>query len=244
VKLSELVDHYLRNAGQVRPLPDLDQLRAEMLRDRNQALARYSAGAVEERPRNDGRFDSVVVVRNGKGLGTGFFVAPDVVLTNYHVVEDAAYVEMTQYDKQETFGRVIARDAHLDLALIRVQSRGKPVRFYSGNRLDLGQAVEIIGHPRGLEFSITRGVVSAIRRHASISFPDARGKDVMYVQTDAAMNPGNSGGPLFLGDQVIGVNTWGIQKSIAEGLNFSVHYSEVLQFLKDHLPGFGPVAAR
>ena len=148
------------------------------------------------------------------------------------------YVEMKMYDGQETFGRVLGKDVRLDLALVKVQSRGKPVRFYTKNTIDPGSTVEAIGHPKRQEFSITRGIVSAIRKHFSISLPRGSGDEVLYIQTDAPINPGNSGGPLFFEDNVIGVNTWGKSKSISEGLNFSVHYSEVLNFLKEHLPGF------
>lgn len=95
--------------------------------------------------------------------------------------------------------------------------------------------MEAIGHPRGKEFTITRGIVSAIRKTFSINLPRGAGDEVLYIQTDTPINPGNSGGPLFLGDRVIGVNTWGERQS--EGLNFSVHYSEVLAFLREHLPG-------
>jgi len=126
----------------------------------------------------------------------------------------------------------------LDLALIKVQSRGRPVRFYTDKTIDLGKTVEAIGHPRGLEFSITRGVVSAVRQRPGINLSGGGGKDVLYIQTDVPINPGNSGGPLFLGDRVIGVNAFGARKDTAEGLNFAVHYSEVLEFLREHLPGF------
>ena len=98
-----------------------------------------------------------------------------------------------------------------------------------------------------MEFSITRGIVSSIRRHDNINIGSVRnssgklgggGKGVLFVQTDAPINPGNSGGPLFLGDKVIGVNTWGLSTQIAEGMNFSIHYSEVLEFIKEYLPEF------
>ena len=110
-----------------------------------------------------------------------------------------------------------------------MQARGRPVAFYRERTLPLGAEVEVIGHPEGFEFSITRGIVSALRRVANIR--GVGGDDVLFVQTDAPVNHGNSGGPLFLDDRVIGVNTWGASKQISEGLNFSVHYSEVLAFI-------------
>ncbi|WP_374630658.1 S1C family serine protease [Ferrovibrio sp.] len=241
VRLSQLMRQYMEATEQTKPLADLAALRAEMTADRAQALAKL-ADEPEQRPLNDPRFDHVVKVYRGRkgGHGSGFFVSSDVVLTNWHVVDGTQFVELMGYDKQESFGRVIAQDIRLDLALVRVQSRGKPVRFYSGRQLDLGRTVEAIGHPQGLDFSVTRGVVSAVRPMPNINLRGSggSGKDVLYVQTDAAVNPGNSGGPLFLGDRVVGVNTWG--RNDATGLNFSVHYSEVLNFLKENLPGFTP----
>jgi serine protease Do len=77
--------------------------------------------------------------------------------------------------------------------MVRVQARGKPVRFYAKNTIELGSTIDVIGHPRKLEFLITRGVGSAVRPHKSINIPGAR--DVLAVQTDAAASPGNSGGP-------------------------------------------------
>lgn len=240
VALSQLVDHYLASGAAKRPLPDLATLRTEMLADKNRALARYEAARFDARPLNDPRFDSVVVVlsraREGLGnLGSGFFIAPDLVLTNYHVVEQSTFVEMKMYDGQETFGKVIATDAIRDLAAVRVQRRGKPVAFFEGRTLDLGASVDVIGHPKGLEFSITRGVISALRRDSTVVLAGNR-QEILFIQTDAPVNTGNSGGPLFLGDRVIGVNTQGMKKHVSEGLNFAVHYSEVRTFLRENLP--------
>lgn len=244
IKLSQLAAHYLKHRKRSKRLPSLMSLRKEMLRDKNKALAKYAATKFDARPLNDPRFDSVVVVynNNNSSLGTGFFIKPDVVLTNWHVVDGAKFVEMKMYDKQETFGKVLAQDVRLDLALVKVQSRGKPVKFYTKKTIDLGATVEAIGHPKQLEFSITRGVISALRRKKTINLGGGGGKAVLFIQTDAPINSGNSGGPLFLGDKVIGVNTWGLTKNIAEGLSFSVHYSEVLDFLKEYLPGYQPGA--
>jgi serine protease Do len=146
------------------------------------------------------------VVHNPQGgYGSGFFVRPDMVLTNYHVIENAKYVEMKLYDGQETFGKVVKTDVRLDIALIKVQQRGKPLRLSNSRNIDLGSAVDAIGHPKGLEFSVSRGVVSGLRKLRSLYSPG--GKKILFIQTDASINPGNSGGPLFLGDEVIGMNT-------------------------------------
>jgi serine protease Do len=238
VKLSQLIDHYLANRGETTKLTSLVTLRKEMLKQKNKSLATFKANTFDARPLNDPRFDNVVAIFTGKGaLGSGFYIKPDVVLTNWHVVEEAKFVEMKLYDGRETFGKILGKDVRLDLALIKVQHKGKPVQFFSANIIDVGQTVEAIGHPKGHEFTITRGIISAVRKHSSINLPKGAGDEVLYIQTDAPINPGNSGGPLFLGDRVIGVNTWGLKKDVAEGLNFSVHYSEVLEFLREHLPG-------
>lgn len=231
VKASALVDDYIKNEAQSKPLPPITKLRDEMLKDKNKSLAEYKSKQFNAKPVNDSRFDSVVVILNPKGaLGTGFFVTPDLVMTNYHVVEGVKFVEMKLYNGTETFGKVVKSDVRLDLALVKVQTRGVPVKFFEGNTLDLGSTVEAIGHPKGLTFTITRGVVSAVRKKKSVFA--VGGKDVMFVQTDAAINPGNSGGPLFLNEKVIGVNNNKLVGG-SEGLGFSIHYSEVAEFMKE-----------
>ena len=205
-----------------------------MLRYKNKALAEFKKNQYEVTPdKNDPRFDNVVVVYHpGGGLGTGFYVRDDLVLTNYHVIEGSQFVEMKLFDGQETFGKVIAKDIRLDLALIKSQARGKPVKFYRSNNLPQGKTVEVIGHPKGLEFSITRGIVSSLREIPSRYVPG--GKKVRFIQTDAAINPGNSGGPMFLGGQVVGVNTQKLAATELEGLSFAIHYADVLKFLNEN----------
>lgn len=230
MQLSAILDHYVSKSGSARVLPALATLRKQMLADKNTALAAYKKQKFDARPLNDARFDSVVVVYNPEGkIGAGFFVAPDLVLTNYHVVEETQFMELKLYNGQETFGKVVKTDIRMDLALIRVQTRGKPVSFYDSNSLDLGATTEAIGHPKGLTFSVSRGVVSALRNLPSAQAPG--GKDLLFIQTDAAINPGNSGGPLFLGNKVIGVNTQKLAQVDVEGLGFALHHSEVASFL-------------
>jgi S1-C subfamily serine protease len=233
IRLSDVLAQFSAKGSDSRPFKSLVALRDEMLLDKNKALAEHrqrgqnQAATTQEDP----RFDSVVVVLNPKGsIGTGFFVEPDLVLTNYHVVEGTQFVEMKLRNGLETFGKVIKSDVRLDLALIRAQSRGRPVAFHSG-AIPLGATVEAIGHPKGLEFSITRGVVSALRKQPSLF--GVGGKEVLFVQTDTPVNPGNSGGPLFLNGQVVAVNDNKFSAKGIEGIAFSVHYTEVQDFLRE-----------
>ena len=234
VPLSQLVDHYLSNIADVTKLPTMENLRKAMLADRNKALASYADETFTASTQNDPRFDSVVaVLMPDGGLGSGFYVTPDIVMTNYHVVKQGDFAELRLYDGQETFGKVIARDLRLDLALLKVQARGKPVQFYEQNVLELGKTIEVIGHPRGHMFSITRGVVSAVRKMDAPVITTA--KDVLQIQIDAPTSPGNSGGPVFLDDKVVSIVSWGRVDQGSENLNFTIHYAEASRFLKESL---------
>ncbi len=177
----------------------------------------------------DERFDSVVIVKNSNSIGTGFYVTPDLVLTAYHVVDKANLVEMTFYDGTKTYGKVIDHDVRLDLALIKSQTTGKPVKIFSGP-IRLGETVEAIGHPKGYEFTITRGVVSAVRKQSGATLKNSA--LVEFVQTDTPISPGNSGGPLFLRDAVVGVNDWVRVDKASQNLNFSVSFNEIRNYLE------------
>ena len=176
----------------------------------------------------DERFDSVVIVKNAKAIGAGFYVTPDLILTAYHVVEKGNLVELTFYDGTKTYGKVVDHDVRLDLALVKAQTAGKPVTIHTGS-IRLGETVEAIGHPKGYEFTITRGVVSAIRKQSSAGIKSKA--LVEFVQTDTPISPGNSGGPLFLKNSVIGVNDWVRVDKASQNLNFSVSFNEIRAYL-------------
>jgi len=176
----------------------------------------------------DERFDSVVIIRNAKSTGTGFYVTPELVMTAFHVVKGSNLVELTFYDGTKTYGRVVDHDVLLDLALIKAQTTGKPLRIHSGP-LRLGSTVEAIGHPKGYEFTITRGVISAVRKQTSAAIGSEN--LVEFIQTDTPISPGNSGGPLFQNDSVIGVNDWIRIDKGSQNLNFSVSYNEIRSYL-------------
>jgi serine protease Do len=176
----------------------------------------------------DERFDSVVIVKNAKSIGTGFYVTPELILTAYHVVDKANLVEITFYDGTTTYGKVVDHDVRLDLALIKAQTTGKPVKIFRG-AIKLGETVEAIGHPKGYEFTITRGVISAVRKQSSLVTRSSA--PVEFIQTDTPISPGNSGGPLFFKDAVVGVNDWVRVDKASQNLNFSVSYNEVKAYL-------------
>jgi serine protease Do len=136
------------------------------------------------------------------GIGSGFIVSADgYVLTNAHVVDDASEVTVKLTDRREFVAKVIGVDKRSDVALIKIAATGLPtVHFGDSSRLKPGQWVVAIGSPFGFENSVTAGVVSATARPLDENY-------VPFIQTDAAVNPGNSGGPLFNVDgQVIGIN--------------------------------------
>jgi len=179
----------------------------------------------------DERFESVVVVKTRSGMGSGFFISDDEIITNYHVVEGAMSISIIDKNNNKSSAVIVKKDLKRDLALLKTNMTGKPVNFYNG-QLKQGEMVEALGHPKGRKFSLTKGWISAIRKESSTYSMSGSG-DVLFIQTDAAINPGNSGGPLFYKNKVVGVNTQGLHKDVSEGMNFAVHFSEVNKFLSN-----------
>jgi S1-C subfamily serine protease len=162
---------------------------------------------------------SVVSVRRDGVMGSGVIVRQDgVVLTNAHVVGDAPLVEVGLADGRRLAGRVLGRDPTVDVAVVRLDARDLPAApLADSDRLEVGQTAIAIGNPLGLERTLTRGVVSAVNRS-----PRGFGLDGL-IQTDAAISPGNSGGPLLDSQgAVIGINTAVIAAPGASGLGFAV----------------------
>jgi len=189
---------------------------------------KHSSASYRAQTIADERFDSIVIIKSGKSLGTGFYVTPDLVLTAYHVVDRGSLVEMTFYDGTKTYGKLVDHDIRLDLALIKAQTAGKPLKIHTGP-IKLGETVEAIGHPKNYEFTITRGVISAVRKQKGAVIGSQ--SMVEFIQTDTPISPGNSGGPLLLKDVVIGVNDWIRVDKGSQNLNFSVSYNEIRDYL-------------
>jgi serine protease Do len=137
-----------------------------------------------------------------QGMGSGFIVeASGTILTNAHVVEGADEVRVRLADRREFKGKVVGADKPSDIAVVKIEAKGLPaVRLGDPSKLRVGEWVLAIGSPFGFENTVTAGIVSATSR----SLPE--GTYVPFIQTDAAVNPGNSGGPIFnLKGEVIGI---------------------------------------
>ncbi len=207
----------LRRAGFAPELPEEDDL--ELL----DAYSRAVIGVA------DRMAPSVVSIRItaengqggvGQGAGSGFVIAPDgFVITNHHVVEKANAVTAVFTDGRELGARVVGSDPATDLALLRVPEGGLvPVEIGRSENLRVGQLVIAIGNPLGFQSTVSTGVVSALGR----SLRGQSGRLIEnIIQTDVALNPGNSGGPLVDSrGRVVGVNTAMIR--MAQGLCFAI----------------------
>jgi S1-C subfamily serine protease len=179
---------------------------------------------------------SVVYIRTTEAVGTGSVISDGLILTNQHVVGNAAFVGVlykpfsgNEPEKANIVAaRVIKVDQLRDLALLKptsIPSSTKPIELGDLSALQIGADVHAIGHPTGLAWSYTRGIVSQIRR----DFPWLEHRATV-IQTQTPINPGNSGGPLLSDDgRMVGVNSFVDPK--AQGLNFAVSVSDVRAFL-------------
>jgi len=171
--------------------------------------------------------------RELKGLGTGMIIDPQGnILTNHHVAGGATKIEVLLSDGRRYPAKLVGTDSKTDLAVIHIDAQGPLpyVTFGDSDKVEVGEWVVAIGHPRGLDQTVTQGIISAKHRRG-ITDPSSY-QD--FLQTDTAINPGNSGGPLLnLKGEVIGVNAAIASESGGfEGIGFTIPSNMALHVAK------------
>ena len=168
-----------------------------------------------------------------RGVGSGFLISEDgYILTNNHVVAGSSDIFVTLTDGKEYKAEIVGTDSRTDLALVKIDAKGlKPLPIGESRNLRKGQWVLAIGSPFGLESTVTAGIVSAINRETGDYLP--------FIQTDVAVNPGNSGGPLIdLSGRAVGVNSQIVSRSGGfMGISLAIPIDEAMQVveqLKEH----------
>ncbi|QBG48976.1 trypsin-like serine protease [Verrucomicrobia bacterium S94] len=182
---------------------------------------------------------AVVLVKTAAGLGSGFFTNKEgYLITNFHVIAGEKKISVTQFlQENQVLRRVVHKDVDIiatapfhDLAVLKVNNFDTeitPVVFAPDEKMSIGEAVFAIGNPLGLERTVTEGVLSQTHRNFG---------GILYLQVDAAVNPGNSGGPLFNArGQVIGIINMGVPTM--EGLNFAIPARHA-KYILDHIDAF------
>jgi serine protease Do len=174
-----------------------------------------------------------------KGLGSGFIIGSDgLILTNAHVVKEAKDVVVKLQDRREYVAKVLGVDTATDIAVLKIDAKGLPVvRFGQPSKLMVGDYVLAIGAPYGFDQTATSGIISGKGR----SLPSEGGENfVPFLQTDAAVNPGNSGGPLFdAAGNVIGINSQIYSRTGGfQGVSFAIPIDVALA-IKDQIVATG-----
>ena len=188
------------------------------------------------------------VKRNGSGTGTGIVMSADgYVITNFHVIDEAQQIYVLVEDREPYVASLVGGDETTDIAVLKVDATDlRPAEFGDSDALRVGDMVVAIGDPLGTELrgTMTDGIVSAINRDLNLS-----GRQMTLIQTNAALNSGNSGGPLInCYGQVIGINTmkmssYSSTSATVEGLGFAIPITAAKPII-DELIGQGYVSGR
>lgn len=163
---------------------------------------------------------SVVTIRTNSGQGTGFIIDNEgYIVTNAHVLADqfgklASGIKAITYEQDIIGAEFIGYDSNFDIALLQIPGDYNSLKLADSDDIQIGESVIAIGNPLGLQFSVTKGIVSNIHQIGPTGIN-------AYIQTDAALNPGNSGGPLINKQgKVIGINNFKIKET--EGMGFAL----------------------
>ncbi|MFK5986289.1 MAG: trypsin-like peptidase domain-containing protein [Pseudomonadota bacterium] len=179
---------------------------------------------------------------NTAGEGSGILISDLHILTAAHVVHGVDKLEVTFYDGTKIAAKVISSDVRADLSLVQLNSKHptyKPAQLGDSDKIRIGEAIFVIGAPYNVSYTLTRGIISG--RHSVGSESDFYKSE--FFQTDAALNPGNSGGPLFnMQGQVIGIASFIKSKSGGnEGLGFAVTINSAKKIMLDKPPFYSGI---
>lgn len=169
------------------------------------------------------KYNSVFVVTSGNALGSGFAIGENCIVTNAHVLDNPNKITLSTYTGETHTAYLVGYDQDKDIAILGVDNvKFTPLKMADYNTLNIGDDVYAIGAPKSMAYTLTKGVISAKEREVG---------NYKYIQTDAAINEGNSGGPL-LNDEgnVIGINT--LKMSNSEGIGLAIPMTAVSEFLK------------
>lgn len=172
-----------------------------------------------------------------RATGSGVILSADgYIITNNHVVEQAEMVNITLNDRREFEAKIVARDPNTDLAVLKIDAKGlKPIEFANSDEVKIGQWVLAVGNPFNLTSTVTAGIISAKARNIGILRKSYEYSIESFLQTDAAVNPGNSGGALVnLNGELIGINTAiATETGFYAGYSFAIPSNLVNKVVKD-----------
>jgi serine protease Do len=217
LKINEITTSLLETKNSVTDLGS--SLKTELNELKASASSDFS-GVIED------AIQSVVTIKTDVSQGTGFIIdAEGYVITNAHVLSGARSVNAITSQQKQILAELIGYDLNLDLALLKIPGNYQEIELGNSDNIQIGEKVIAIGNPLGLQFSVSEGIVSAVNR------PGSNGIEA-YIQTDAALNPGNSGGPLINKQgEVIGINNFKVGGG--ESLGFALESNYIKDTIND-----------
>ncbi len=210
-KINELTDSVVSTRDAVVTLNDSFKNEISLIK----ASSEDFSGVIDE------SIKSVVTVRTDVGQGTGFIITDNgYFVTNAHVIEGASRVYTIDYEQRTREAQLVGYIQDIDVALLKISGDYESLELTDSEEVQVGEKVIAIGNPLGLQFSVSEGIVSGVHRTG------ANGMEI-YIQTDAALNPGNSGGPLINKQgEVVGINNFKVSGGDNLGFALESNYLE------------------
>jgi len=226
-KLNDVTDNVLATQAELSFIQDSIGKTEETLTNLNLELGELKASASSDfSDVIENAVPSVVTIRTDVAQGTGFIISDDgYLVTNAHVLSGASSVYTINFEKEIIKAELIGYSGDFDIALLKIPGSYNALSLANSDDVQVGQKVIAIGNPLGLQFSVSEGIISAVHR-PGINEVNS------YLQTDAALNPGNSGGPLIDKEgNVVGINNFKIGSG--EGLSFALESNYVKDVVND-----------